>query len=136
MNRRPRSSPARNAWRRWPTTGGRDGGPGRLAARLDKARDEPRGARRRSRTDLQQENETLKTSSLYIATIEELTDDGASSSQHGNNQEVLTDVSPALREEIDNGDRVAINDSFTVQRILSSETDARAQAMEIDDLRR
>jgi proteasome regulatory subunit len=81
---------------------------------------------------LQRENEALKTSSLYVATIEELTDEGAIVKQHGNNQEVLTDLSPALREEVENGDRVAVNDSFSVQQTLESETDARAQAMQVE----
>ena len=81
---------------------------------------------------LQRENETLKTSSLYVATVEELTDEGAIVRQHGNNQEVLTEISPTLEEEVDNGDRVAVNDSFSVQQTLSSETDARAQAMQVE----
>lgn len=81
---------------------------------------------------LQRENEALKTSSLYVATIEELTDEGAIVRQHGNNQEVLTEVSPAFEDELENGDRVAVNDSFGVQTILSSETDARAQAMQVE----
>src|SRR6056297_367103 len=82
---------------------------------------------------LERENETLKSSSLYVATAEELTDDGVIVKQHGNNQEVLTEVSPTLREDLEAGDRVAINDSFSIQSILDPETDARAQAMEIDD---
>ena len=82
---------------------------------------------------LERENETLKTSSLYVATAEELTDEGVVVKQHGNNQEVLTEVSPGLREELEAGDRVAINDSFSVQSILDAETDARAQAMEVTE---
>ena len=92
------------------------------------------------RSDLQEDlehlkrrNETLKTSSLYLATVEELTDDGVVIKQHGNNQEVLTEVSPHLDNELDAGDRVAINDSFAIQQLLDDETDSRAQAMEIDD---
>jgi proteasome regulatory subunit len=81
---------------------------------------------------LERENETLKTSSLYIATAEELTDDGVVVKQHGNNQEVLTEVSPSIRESLEAGDRVAINDSFSVKEILDPETDARAQAMQVD----
>ena len=81
---------------------------------------------------LQRENEALKTASLYVATIEELTDEGAIVRQHGNNQEVLTEISPALEEELEGGDRVAVNDSFGVQTTLSGETDARAQAMQIE----
>ncbi|PSP86496.1 peptidase, partial [Halobacteriales archaeon QS_1_68_17] len=80
---------------------------------------------------LERENETLKTSSLYIATAEEVTDEGVIIKQHGNNQEVLTDVSPTLRDELEAGDRVAINDSFSVKSILEAETDARAQAMQV-----
>ena len=82
-------------------------------------------------TDLQEENEALKTSSLYLATVEELTDDQVLLKQHGNNQEVLTDVSPRLYDRLEAGDRVAINDSFAIQTVLDAETDARAQAMEI-----
>jgi proteasome regulatory subunit len=81
---------------------------------------------------LQRENETLKTSSLYVATAEELLDEGIVIKQHGNNQEVLTEVSPTLRETIDAGDRVAVNDSFAVKQVLEAETDARAQAMQVE----
>ena len=60
-----------------------------LEEQLEAARE-----RRRSLTGevdrLERENETLKTSSLYVATAEEITDDGVVVKQHGNNQEVLT----------------------------------------------
>jgi proteasome regulatory subunit len=46
---------------------------------------------------------------------------------------VLTDVSPSIRDDLEAGDRVAINDSFAVQTLLEPETDARAQAMQVDD---
>ncbi|WP_058992820.1 proteasome-activating nucleotidase [Haloarcula sp. CBA1127] len=102
-----------------------------LTEQLDAARDRQHGL-----TDevdqLERENETLKTSSLYIATAEELTDDGVVVKQHGNNQEVLTEVSPSIRDGLEAGDRVAINDSFGVKQILDPETDARAQAMQVD----
>jgi proteasome regulatory subunit len=81
---------------------------------------------------LKRRNETLKSSSLYVATVEEQTDDGVIIKQHGNNQEVLTEVSPRLEDEVEAGDRVAINDSFAIQTRLDDETDARAQAMEVD----
>jgi len=82
---------------------------------------------------LQRENETLKTASLYLATVEDSFEDGdAIIKQHGNNQEVLTEVAPDLHETIEIGDRVAINDSFAIQELLDTETDARAQAMEVD----
>ncbi|MEZ3115549.1 proteasome-activating nucleotidase [Halobaculum sp. MBLA0147] len=81
---------------------------------------------------LKRRNEALKTSSLYVATVEELAEEGVVIKQHGNNQEVLTEVSPSLAEELEAGDRVAINDSFSIQTTLDDETDARAQAMEVD----
>ncbi|MHC3436998.1 proteasome-activating nucleotidase Pan2 [Natrialbaceae archaeon A-gly3] len=81
----------------------------------------------------ERENETLKSSSLYIATVEDIIDDEVVVKQHGNNQEVLTDVSPQMRDRLEAGDRVAVNDSFGIQQILDAETDARAQSMEIDE---
>ncbi|WP_255195149.1 proteasome-activating nucleotidase Pan2 [Halorarius litoreus] len=103
-----------------------------LADQLEAARDKQTDLREEVDT-LQRENEALKTSSLYIATVEEVTDeDGVVLKQHGNNQEVLTDVSPRLGDKLEAGDRVAINDSFAVQTILDNETDARAQAMQVE----
>ncbi len=85
-------------------------------------------------SQLKERNEALKTSALYIASVEELTDDGnVIIKQHGNNQEVLTEVSPQLYEQIENGDRVAINESFGIQLVLDDETDSRAQAMEVTE---
>ena len=103
-----------------------------LTAQLETARNR-QSELREEVTDLQKENEALKTSSLYLATVEELTDDQVLLKQHGNNQEVLTDVSPRLYDRLDAGDRVAINDSFAIQTVLDTETDARAQAMEISE---
>jgi len=102
-----------------------------LATQLEAAR-ERQDELRENVDGLQRENEALKTSSLYIATVEEVGDDEeVVLKQHGNNQEVLTDVSPRLADELEAGDRVAINDSFAVQRVLDDETDARAQAMQV-----
>ncbi len=83
---------------------------------------------------LQRENEALKTSALYVATVEELWADEREGllRQHGNNQEVLTNLSAEQAAALEVGDRVAVNDSFTVQEILDAETDARAQAMAVD----
>ncbi len=103
-----------------------------LTAQLETARNH-QSELREEVTDLQKENEALKTSSLYLATVEELIDDQVLLKQHGNNQEVLTDVSPRLYDRLDAGDRVAINDSFAIQTVLDTETDARAQAMEISE---
>ena len=103
----------------------------KLQQQLDEARD--RHDELTEEVDrLERENETLKSSSLYVATAEELLDDGVVVKQHGNNQEVLTEVSPSIRRRLEAGDRVAINDSFSVQTVLEPETDARAQAMQVD----
>jgi len=102
---------------------------------LDDRLDDARGRREELTDDvdrLKRRNETLKTSSLYVATVEELTDGEAVIRQHGNNQEVLTDLDETLAERVDAGDRVAVDDSFSVQRLLDDETDARAQAMEVE----
>ena len=88
-----------------------------------------------SRVDrLKRENESLKTSALYVATLEEVWKDSREGllRQHGNNQEVVTDLSAEQADRFTPGDRVAVNDSFMVQRVLDTETDARAQAMAID----
>ena len=85
-------------------------------------------------SQLKERNEALKTSALYIASVEELADDqSVIIKQHGNNQEVLTEVSNQLYEEMESGDRVAINESFGVQMVLDDETDSRAQAMEVTE---
>ena len=83
--------------------------------------------------ELERENGTLKTASLYIATVEEFTGDGVVIKQHGSNQEVLTELEASLADDLEAGDRVAVNDSFGVETALDVETDARAQAMAIDE---
>ncbi|NGM70030.1 proteasome-activating nucleotidase [Natronolimnobius sp. AArcel1] len=104
-----------------------------LSAQLDDA-DERRQRLREKVDRVERENEALKSSSLYIATVEDIMDnDEVIVKQHGNNQEVLTDVSPRIAEEVEPGDRVAVNDSFAIQTILNAETDARAQSMEITE---
>ena len=63
--------------------------------------------RRQSLTEevdkLERENETLKASSLYVATAEEIMDDDVVVKQHGNNQEVLTELPAQLREDLEAG---------------------------------
>jgi len=98
--------------------------------------DDAQGRRGELKTDvdeLKRENEVLKTSSLYIASVEEITNDGVVIKQHGNNQEVLTEAATRLDSDLRPGDRVAINDSFAVQQVLDDETDSRAQAMEVTE---
>ncbi|GAB3017304.1 proteasome-activating nucleotidase Pan2 [Natronobiforma cellulositropha] len=103
-----------------------------LAAQLESA--EHRREDLREEADrVERENKTLKSSSLYVATVEDVLGDEVVVKQHGNNQEVLTEVAPQLRERVDAGTRVAVNDTFGIQTVLSAETDARAQAMEIQE---
>ena len=103
-----------------------------LAAQLESA--ERRRRELRDRADrVERENETLKSSSLYVATVEDVLDEEVVVKQHGNNQEVLTEISPRLADRIAPGDRVAVNDSFGIQTLLDTETDSRAQAMEIQE---
>ncbi|GAA0666406.1 proteasome-activating nucleotidase [Natronoarchaeum mannanilyticum] len=103
-----------------------------LTEQLDAA-DRRREELREKAEKLERQNEALKTSSLYVATVEEVTDEEVVVKQHGNNQEVLTEVSPSLADDLEAGDRVAVNDSFSIQTTLDQETDARAQAMEVDE---
>jgi len=103
-----------------------------LSEQLD-ATEERREQLREELDQVKRENDTLKDTSLYLATVEDILDGSVVVKQHGNNQEVLTDVSPAMEEKLEAGDRVTINDSFAVQSILDTETDARAQAMEVDE---
>ncbi len=104
-----------------------------LETRLDEATDERMSLHEEVRT-LKSRNEALKTAALYIASVEEFTDDGSVViKQHGNNQEVLTEISSELESSIESGDRVAIDESFNVQLALDDETDSRAQAMEVTE---
>jgi proteasome regulatory subunit len=82
---------------------------------------------------LERANETLKTASLYVATVEEVLDDQVVVRQHGNNQEVLTDLPAGLDGPVEVGDRVGVDDSFGLNVLLDRETDARARAMEVDE---
>jgi proteasome regulatory subunit len=82
---------------------------------------------------LSHEHEKLKQSPLFVATVQELTDEGVVIKQHGNNQEALTGVTPEQREDLEPGTRVAVNNSLSIVSELEQETDARARAMEVDE---
>ncbi|SIR86451.1 proteasome-activating nucleotidase Pan1 [Natronorubrum thiooxidans] len=82
---------------------------------------------------LTHENKKLKQSPLFVATVQEITDEGVIIKQHGNNQEALTEVTDELRKEIDPDDRVAVNNSLSIVKSLSSETDVRARVMEVTE---
>jgi len=81
---------------------------------------------------LTHENKKLKQSPLFVATVQELTDDGVIIKQHGNNQEALTEVTDELRAELEPDDRVAVNNSLSIVKKLEQETDVRARVMQVD----
>ena len=81
---------------------------------------------------LTHENKKLKQSPLFVATVQEITPDGAVVKQHGNNQEALTEITDDLREELDPDDRVAVNNSLSIVKKLEKETDVRARVMQVE----
>jgi len=81
---------------------------------------------------LTHENKKLKQSPLFVATVQELTDEGVVIKQHGNNQEALTEVTDEMREDIEPDSRVAVNNSLSIVKQLDDETDVRARVMQVD----
>jgi proteasome regulatory subunit len=81
---------------------------------------------------LTHENKKLKQSPLFVATVQELNDDGVVIKQHGNNQEALTEVTEEMREELEPDARVAVNNSLSIVKRLDNETDVRARVMQVE----
>jgi proteasome regulatory subunit len=81
---------------------------------------------------LTHENKKLKQSPLFVATVQEMTDDGVIIKQHGNNQEAVTEVTDEMREDLEPDARVAVNNSLSIVKTLESETDVRARVMQVD----
>ncbi len=81
---------------------------------------------------LTHENKKLKQSPLFVATVQELTDEGVIIKQHGNNQEALTEVTEEMRTELEPDSRVAVNNSLSIVKQLEGETDVRARVMQVD----
>jgi len=81
---------------------------------------------------LTHENKKLKQSPLFVATVQELTDDGVVIKQHGNNQEALTEVTEEMRDGLEPDSRVAVNNSLSIVKRLDDETDVRARVMQVD----
>jgi proteasome regulatory subunit len=81
---------------------------------------------------LTHENKKLKQSPLFVATVQELTDEGVIIKQHGNNQEALTEVTEEMREDLEPDARVAVNNSLSIVKALTDETDVRARVMQVD----
>jgi len=82
---------------------------------------------------LTHENKKLKQSPLFVATVQEITDDGVIIKQHGNNQEALTDVTDETRTDLEPGARVAVNNSLSIVDRLDDETDVRARVMQVEE---
>jgi proteasome regulatory subunit len=81
---------------------------------------------------LTHENKKLKQSPLFVATVQELTDEGVIIKQHGNNQEALTEVTDEMREDVEPDSRVAVNNSLSIVKTLDDETDVRARVMQVE----
>lgn len=104
-----------------------------LERQLEKAQEENRKLRS-SLERLRQENEALKNPPNFVGTVSEIIEDQSKMilKKHGDNQEFITDIPNHV--DLDPGDRVSLNDSMSVTEIIqSTETDARAQAMEVDE---
>jgi proteasome regulatory subunit len=82
---------------------------------------------------LTHENKKLKQSPLFVATVQELTDEGVIIKQHGNNQEALTEVTEEHREALEPDARVAVNNSLSVVKRLDDDTDVRARVMQVEE---
>ena len=82
---------------------------------------------------LTHENKKLKQSPLFVATVQEVNDDGVIVKQHGNNQEALTEVTEEMRDDLEPDSRVAVNNSLSVVKTLDDETDVRARVMEVNE---
>ncbi|MFB6178170.1 MAG: AAA family ATPase, partial [Halorientalis sp.] len=82
---------------------------------------------------LTHENKKLKQSPLFVATVQELTDEGVIIKQHGNNQEALTEVTDEMRSDLEPDSRVAVNNSLSIVKSLDDETDVRARVMQVEE---
>ncbi len=81
---------------------------------------------------LTHENKKLKQSPLFVATVQEITDEGVIIKQHGNNQEALTEVTEEMLEDLTPDTRVAVNNSLSIVKTLDDETDVRARVMQVE----
>lgn len=103
-----------------------------LEKMLDEAQRENRKIRKQLER-LQQENKALKKTPNFVGTVEEIFEDENKLilKKHGDNQEFINDYPENM--DLEPGMRVALNDSMGVTEVVpTSDTDARAQAMEVD----
>ncbi|WP_227354665.1 proteasome-activating nucleotidase Pan1 [Haladaptatus salinisoli] len=80
---------------------------------------------------LTHENKKLKQSPLFVATVQEITEEGVIIKQHGNNQEAVTEVTDEMRTDLEPDSRVAVNNSLSIVKTLDDETDVRARVMQV-----
>jgi proteasome regulatory subunit len=68
---------------------------------------------------------------LFVATVLEINDDTVVLRQHGNNQEVVTNISSDFKDQLEPGVRVSVNAAFSIISVISRAADVRAQIMEV-----
>ena len=81
--------------------------------------------------NLKEQLEKLTNPPLFIASVLEVEDDLALIRQHGNNQEVLTQIPPEFEDGVEAGMRVCVNAAFSIISVISRAADVRAQVMEV-----
>ena len=81
---------------------------------------------------LKNQVEELTKPPYFIATVmETFGEETALLKMHGNNQEILTQVSSDVKGALEPGMRVMVNGAYVVMDILGQSTDVRAQVMEL-----
>lgn len=80
---------------------------------------------------LQEENNQLKRTPLFIGTVIDIDDDLVMVRQHGNNQEFITQVNKKMLKKLQLGVRVAMNNALSIVKILKKQLDERALVMEL-----
>ncbi len=81
--------------------------------------------------NLKEQLDKLTNPPLFIASVLEVEDDLALIRQHGNNQEVMTQIPPEFEGEVEAGMRVCVNAAFSIISVISRAADVRAQVMEV-----
>lgn len=82
-------------------------------------------------TNLKEQLDKLTNPPLFIASVLEVEDDLALIRQHGNNQEVMTQIPPEFVDKVEAGMRVCVNAAFSIISVISRAADVRAQIMEV-----
>lgn len=80
---------------------------------------------------LQDQNEQMRRPPLFICSVIEVSDGMAVLRQHGNNQEVVTQIPDELRSSIETGHRVAVNSGLAIVKVMSRHADLRVRLMEL-----